>query len=83
MEKVKLNLKDVYDIDNPPITECPYCGCGTYYYKQSYSGTGNCYRNFDGSEADNADMYVSATYKEIGKFAYCADCNKKLFSFKA
>jgi hypothetical protein len=33
---------------------------------------------FDGSEAENGDMYEYLKYKG-GKYAYCLNCNKQIF----
>lgn len=61
------------------LKECPYCGGEEFYILQSYSGT--CYYRvrFDGEEADNGDMYDSATHNSLRKYAYCCDCDKRLF----
>lgn len=63
---------------NYPITECPHCGCGTFYTKDYICGPSCFYANLDGSDADNGSLHDSLKYKN-GKVAYCADCDKKLF----
>lgn len=64
------------------IKSCPYCGGETYYIKQHYSGDGVYYLNFDGSEADNSEFHASAEYRNTSKYAWCADCHKRLFKLE-
>ena len=80
MEKV--DLKNVVDIDNPGISKCPFCGCETFYVKMRYKGSGIFRINFDGTEAENGDMYDNLKNTYSSKFAYCEGCNKRLFRFK-
>lgn len=61
------------------MKECPYCGCGSYYTKYTLSGFSVFIENFDGSEADNGSMYEGANHKLKSKYAFCFQCNKKLF----
>lgn len=61
------------------IKRCPYCGCEEYYIKQSYSGTCNFYMRFDGKEADNTQMYDGSQFKNTSKYAWCSECNRRLF----
>ncbi|MBQ7067032.1 MAG: hypothetical protein IJN92_09470 [Lachnospiraceae bacterium] len=63
------------------MKECPYCGNDEFYIKQAYSGTCNYYMRFDmkNEKAENGEMYQSATHKDLTKYAYCSDCNKRLF----
>jgi hypothetical protein len=64
---------------NAPINKCPYCGSDWGYYTKDYIHGSTWYRcNFDGTEADNGDMYDPLTH-EAGKYAYCLSCNKRLF----
>ena len=66
-------------MDKAPIDKCPHCGSNDGYYTKDYiSGTCRFNHNFDGSEAYNGEMYNNLT-REQGKFAYCTDCNKRLF----
>ena len=61
------------------MKECPYCGNEEFYVKQSYSGV--CYYNMriDGGQAGwNGDMYDYATHKDLTKYAYCNNCEKRL-----
>ena len=61
------------------IQECPHCGSDEgYYTKEQVHGTIKVRYNFNGSEAENGDMYDSIKYTG-GKVAYCLECNKQLF----
>jgi len=62
-----------------PIDKCPYCGSDWGYYTKDYICGSTWYRcNYDGSEADNGDMYDILTHR-AGKVAYCQNCNHRLF----
>lgn len=78
----KVDLKTVQNLFNPTITECPYCGCDEFYYNQHMVGDGYMYCRFDGEEADNGNMHEPLRYIPTGKFAYCADCGKRIFRFR-
>lgn len=54
---------------------CPFCGCKTFFQRYRYSGTGLYSMNFDGSEADNTEMYEGLPSKSSGR-AYCYECGK-------
>ena len=58
---------------------CPYCGSEEYYTVQNASGKVFYRERFDGEEAENGAMYEGLRYKQAGKYAYCCDCNKRLF----
>lgn len=79
---MKADLKMVQNLYNPKIKECPYCGEDTFYYKQHMSGTGNMFVRFDGDETENGDMHEALNYTPMGKFAYCANCKKKVLRFR-
>ena len=68
-------------IDNN-IKSCPYCGSEEYYIKQSYKGTCNYILRFDGEEADNGEMWENSTMKNLSKYAWCNECNKRLFKLE-
>ena len=78
----KVDLKTIQDLNNPTINECPYCGCDVFYYKQHMVGNGYMYMRFDKEETDNGDMHEPLRYTPIGKFAYCHDCDKRVFRFR-
>lgn len=62
-----------------PIDRCPYCGSKDgYYTKEQVKGSVRYNYNFDGSEAENGEMYDYLSYSG-GKYAYCLHCDKRLF----
>lgn len=62
-----------------PINRCPYCGSEKGFLSKDYiCGPSWVNYNFDGSEADNDEMY-DTTKVTIGKYAYCCNCGKRLF----
>lgn len=62
------------------IQRCPYCGSTEgYYVKQQAHGPITYKFNFDGSEAENGDMYDDLRITG-GKIAYCLNCDKRLFN---
>lgn len=62
-----------------PIDHCPYCGSDEGYYTKDYlCGSTRYNHNYDGTEAENGDMYESVEVK-AGKIAYCVNCDKRLF----
>lgn len=66
-----------------PIDRCPHCGSDEGYYTKDYlHGTCRYNHNYDGTEAYNGEMYDSARI-EAGKFAYCVNCEKRLFRMDA
>lgn len=79
---MKADLETVQDLYNPNIEECPYCGCKEFYYNQSMTGRGRMNARYDGKETDNGEMHECLNYKTIGKFAYCYECDKRVFRFK-
>lgn len=68
-------------IDNS-IKSCPYCGSKVYHIKQSFKGTCTFRIRFDGEETDNGDIHDYAKYKNTSKYAYCDECNKRLFKIE-
>lgn len=82
MNKVKVDLKTVYDLENPPFQRCPYCGCEEFYTDEYISGRTRYYQRFDGDEADNGSMYEGTVTRPIGVYAYCAECEKRLFRYR-
>ena len=61
---------------------CPYCGGEEYYIKQSYKGNCEYILRFDGDEAENGDIHQGAQYKNTSKYAWCQNCDKRLFQFE-
>ena len=62
------------------MKECPYCGNEEFYIRQSYSGTCEYNMRFDGgTDVENGSMWDGATMKDLTKYAYCNNCNKRLF----
>ena len=63
-----------------PIKECPYCGYDEIYVKATYSGSCNYHIKLDGSlDAYNGEMFDYANMKIKSKYAFCSNCDKKLF----
>lgn len=59
---------------------CPKCQSNEgYYVKQSVKGKIIFRQNFDGSEADNGDMYDHLEHTYISKYAFCLNCKEKIF----
>ncbi|MCA1066082.1 hypothetical protein QTG56_25670 (plasmid) [Rossellomorea sp. AcN35-11] len=62
-----------------PIEECPHCQSASgFYSKIQVTGSSVQRYHYDGSEADNTELYAHLNHKE-SKYAYCLDCNKRLF----
>ena len=61
------------------MKKCPYCGHDEFYIRQSYSGVCDYHYRYDGKIAYNAEMYDGSIFNDIRKYAYCSDCNKRLF----
>lgn len=79
---MKPDLQTVQDLGSPNIKECPYCGCEEYIFMQKISGSGRYFLRYDGKVAENGEMYEGLKHIYIGKFAYCAECDKRVFRFK-
>lgn len=56
---------------------CPFCGCETYYEKQTVKGKIEFNSMFNGEEAPNYDMYEGLIHTYSGR-CYCRDCNAYL-----
>ena len=64
----------------PNITEldrCPSCGGDEYYFIEKPIGKIIMRYKFDGSEADNSEMYSNISTKPL-KFVYCSLCGVKI-----
>lgn len=70
-------MKEFLLVNFSSLTECPFCGCDEFYVRQHAKGTIKYYFSFNGSEADNTDMYSTLSVSE-GKNVYCSQCNKFL-----
>lgn len=47
--------------------------------KQYIHGYGEYYANLDTGEIESAELHSSLDYKNVGKYAICTDCGKRLF----
>ena len=56
---------------------CKYCGGTSYYIKQYIHGYGNFFNDTTGDEVDNYELHSGLSYKNVGKYAYCANCDKR------
>lgn len=79
---MKINLEAVYSPLDPPYEKCPYCGNEEYMTYHHCSGDLVCYSRFDHKTTDNTEMYEGLDYTYRRKFAYCAECKKKIFRIK-
>jgi hypothetical protein len=62
-----------------PIDKCPHCGSDSGFYTKDYvCGSTRYYQRFDGTEEDNSEFYSPLEHRQ-GKYAYCSDCNKRIF----
>ena len=62
------------------MKKCPYCGNEEFYVKQSFSGICEYNMRFDmGTNVENGEMWDNATMKDLTKYAYCNNCDKRLF----
>lgn len=59
---------------------CPHYGSDEgYYTKERARGTIHFFHNYDGSEAENGNMYSSVSgVAGTGVWTYCATCYKKI-----
>ena len=72
-------MYELNEINNQSgLKKCPFCGCDIFYSKDYVKGTTVTYYRYDGKETDNGQMYEHLSHN-TGKFAYCADCDKRLF----
>ena len=64
---------------NFPVSECPNCGGKMITIKQKISGTGEYYVDLETGEIESSELHSGLLYRNIGKYATCTDCGKKLF----
>lgn len=62
-----------------PITECPDCGSRIFTVRQRISGTGEYYVDMQTGKVDCSEIYSNLEHKNIGKYAVCTGCGRKLF----
>lgn len=70
-------MKEFLLVNFSNLTECPFCGYDELYVRQHAKGTIKYHFSFNGSEADNTDMYSMLSVTG-GKNVYCSQCNKFL-----
>lgn len=59
------------------IIRCPHCGSTIYCKKQYISGYGEFINDTTGAEVDNSELHQGLSYRDVTKYAYCADCGKR------
>ncbi len=64
------------------MKECPYCKSEVFYAKEYVKGEVCYFSRFDGQEGDNTQLYDGLTHKLKSKYAWCADCHKRLFKIE-
>ncbi len=64
------------------IDKCPHCGSEEYIIKQRYSGICHYGMRFDGKEANNGEMWESASFRNTSEYAWCRECGKRLFKLE-
>lgn len=62
-----------------PIKVCPKCGGGGFTVRQYIHGYGEYYVNLETGEIESTELHNSLRYKNVGKYAICTDCGKRLF----
>lgn len=65
------------DSENSEIRKCPHCGSTKYAIRQHISGYGEFIGDTTGEEMNNTELYSRLQYKNVGEYAYCADCGKR------
>lgn len=61
------------------MKKCKYCGSEEgYFTKEAARGTIMTFYDFDGNYRNNSNLY-DGIMGYGGKYAYCIDCEKKLF----
>ncbi|MFQ7583792.1 MAG: hypothetical protein ACLRMW_06390 [[Clostridium] symbiosum] len=78
----KVDLKIVHELEKPPFEKCPYCGSEEFYINQYVSGYVEYHYRFDGDNGENGELHEPLKYADKGKFAYCAECRKKIFRYR-
>ncbi len=66
-----------------PFTACPKCGSDIgFYTKEQAHGPIRYEYSFDGEEVDNGSMYEFLHYTG-GEYAYCLNCDKRIFKIES
>lgn len=64
------------------LTRCSHCGNDQeYYVKTQVRGTYRHEYRFDGADLYNGEIH-DYLLETPGKYAYCAECNKRLFKIE-
>lgn len=74
MEGTKIEGKNKF-----PITKCPKCGGTMFRVKQRISGYGEYYVDMQTGEVESTELHSGLQYTNVGKWAVCVDCGKRLF----
>ena len=64
---------------NFPIKKCPGCGGTIFAVKQKIKGIGEYFVDMEMGEIDNELLNNGLIYDNVGKYAVCRDCGKRLF----
>lgn len=62
-----------------PIKKCPKCEGRTIMIRQYISGYGRYYVDLETGKIESTELHDYLNYKNVSKYAVCADCGKKLF----
>ena len=62
-----------------PFTKCPKCGGTMFRVKQRISGYGEYYVDMQTGEIESTELHSGLQYTNVGKWAVCVDCGKRLF----
>lgn len=67
------------DVTQFPMHECPKCGGKTMCIRQRIFGIGEYYVDIETGEIEASELHSGLRYKNVFKYAICADCGKRLF----
>lgn len=62
-----------------PIKECPKCGGKSFTVRQYIHGYGEYYVDLETGEIESTELHDNLEYKNVGKYAICTDCRRRLF----
>jgi hypothetical protein len=60
------------------MNACKKCGCTVGTIKQTVSGWGLIYWEMEEDTLDYQNLHDSLEYKNVNKYAYCANCGARL-----